>query len=413
MLHPMTPLERERRTFALERLRSIATGVMEPLGGTFFLLIAIQYYQAGETAQAIAATGGSAGLLLGPPVVAWTQCAGWRVNRALAGFHLLAAAALLIAAAIPWLPLYTAAGLLALTAGTASIPLSTQYFQQNYPERRRGALFSIASTIRLGTAALVTWAAGEWLARDLAHTHGLLALMAASAAVSAWLFWRSPGDPLDPARSPHPFRALSLLRSDHAFRHLIIVWMLMGFGNLMMVPLRVKFLVEPHFGFAYSEAQAAFLIGVVPSLVIFALTWWWGKLFDRVNFFVLRAVLNSTFLLSNLFFFLVGEYWGFLVGMIFLGVSFAGGNVAWSLWVTKLAPPGQVADYMAVHTFMTGARGLLAPMLSIPLATVLPMPWIVAFSSALILASLLLLGPELTTWRKRREGQPVAEGIAE
>jgi hypothetical protein len=87
--------------------------------------------------------------------------------------------------------------------------------------------------------------------------------------------------------------------------------------------------------------------------------------------------------------------------------------VAWSLWVTKIAPPGQVADYMSVHTFMTGVRGLLAPMLSVPLASVLPMPWIVALSSALILASLLLLGPELTTWHKRRDGQPVAEGIAE
>jgi MFS family permease len=409
----MTPLERERRTFALERLRSIATGIMEPLGGTFFLLIAIQYYHANETAQAIAATGGSAGLLLGPPVVAWTQRAGWPVNRALAGFHLTAAAALLLAAAIPWLPLYIAAGLLALTAGTASIPLSTQYFQQNYPEHRRGALFSIASTIRLGTAALVTWAAGEWLARDLTNTHGLLALMGTSAAVSAALFWRSPGDPLDRGGSSHPFRALALLRSDRTFRHLIIVWMLMGFGNLMMVPLRVKFLVEPRFGFAYSEAQVAFLIGVVPSLVIFSLTWWWGKLFDRVNFFVLRAVLNTTFLLSNLFFFLVGQYWGFLVGMIFLGLSFAGGNVAWSLWVTKIAPPGQVADYMSVHTFMTGVRGLLAPMLSVPLASVLPMPWIVALSSALILASLLLLGPELTTWHKRRDGQPMTEGVAE
>jgi len=413
MKNPMTPLEREHRTFALERLRSVATGIFEPLGGTFFLLIAIQYYQAGETAQAFAATGGSAGLLLGPPVVAWAQKSGWRVNHALAAFQFLMAAALLVAAAVPLLPVYVAAGLVALAASTACIPLSTQYFQQNYPPERRGTLFSIASTIRLGCAALVTWAAGEWLADDLAHSHALLAVMAAAAAASGWLFWRSPGDPLDPGSGTHPFRALATLREDTAFRHLIIVWMLMGFGNLMMVPLRVKYLVEPRFGFAYTEAQAALLIGVVPSVMIFALTWWWGKLFDRVNFFVLRAALNTTFLLSNLFFFLVGSYWGFLVGMVFLGISFAGGNVAWSLWVTKLAPPGRVADYMAVHTFMTGARGVVAPMLSVYLAAFLPMPWIVALSSGLILASLVLLGPELTTWHKRRDGQPVAEGIAE
>jgi MFS family permease len=404
---------REQRTFAFERMRSVATGMVEPLGGTFFLLIALQYYQAGETAQAFAATGGSMGLLLGPPVVSWAQKAGWRVNRALAGFQGIMALALVVAALVPLLPVYVAAGMVALTTATACIPLSTEFYQQNYPPERRGALFSIASTIRLGVAALVTWVAGEWLARDLDHFRGMLLFMALACAVSAWLFGRSPGDPLALSRGSHPFRALRLLVEDRLFRHLIVVWMFMGFGNLMMVPLRVKYLVEPRFGFAYSEAQVALLIGVVPSVMIFSLTWWWGKLFDRVNFFVLRAALNTTFLLSNLFFFLVGSYWGFLAGMIFLGISFAGGNVAWSLWVTKIAQPTRVADYMAVHTFMTGLRGMLAPMLSVYLASVLPMPWIVALSSILIGISLVLLGPELTHWRRRRKAQPVTEGIAE
>lgn len=409
----MSPEERERRTFRMERWRALAGGLVEPLGGTFFLLMAIRYHQAGELAQALAATGGAAGLLLGPPVVALTERMGWRVNRALAGFQWVMAGAIALAALTTCLPVYVGAGLAALTAGAACIPLSTQFFQQNYPAARRGALFSIASTIRLAVAAAATWAGGAWLEQDLRHTHGLLGVMAVAAALCGWFFWKSPGDELERGAGAHPFRALGLLREDRAFRSLIVVWMLMGFGNLMMVPLRVKYLIEPQFGFNYSEAQAAFLVGVVPSVMIFALTWWWGKLFDRVNFFLLRSALNGTFLLSNLFFFLVGEYWGFLVGMIFLGISFAGGNVAWSLWVTKLAPPARVADYMAVHTFMTGARGLVAPMLGVYLAAVVPMPWIVGLSSGLILASLLLLGPEVTGWRRRREGQPLAEGVAE
>lgn len=406
-------LSREQRTFRLERWRAAFGGIVEPMGGTFFLLVALKHYEAGETAQAFAATGGSAGLMLGPPVVSLVQKMGWRVNHALAGFSFLMALALAAAASIPVLPAYVAAGVLAMTLGCAAIPLGTEFYQQNYPAQRRGTLFSISSTIRLGVSAAVTWLGGEWLARDITHFRPFFTLMAAAVAICGLLLWNSPGDPLDRSRGSHPFRALLHLRDDRAFRWLISVWMLMGFGNLMMVPLRTKFLVEPRFGFAYSEAQVAFLIGVVPSLLIFVLTWWWGKLFDRVNFFVLRAALNTTFLLSNLFFFLVGAWWGFLVGMIFLGISFAGGNVAWSLWVTKVAPPERVADYMAVHTFMTGVRGLLAPMLSVWMAAFLPVPWIVALSSALILASLLMLGPELTTWRRRRAAQPVAEGIAE
>lgn len=408
----MTPT-REQTTFRLERWRAVFMGIVEPLGGTFFLMIAIKYYRAGDTAQAFAATAGSVGLLLSPAVVSWIQKSGWRVNHALAGFQWTLAAALLFAAWVPFLPVYVGAGLVALTLGSASIPLATQFYEQNYQARKRGTLFSISSTIRLGVSALVTWAAGEWLARDLGNFRILLSCMAGAAACSAWLFARSPGDPLAVSAGSHPFRALRHLVHDRTFRWLIIIWMFMGFGNLMLVPLRIKFLIEPRFGFQYSEAQAAFLIGVVPSVVIFCLTWWWGKLFDRVNFFVLRAALNTTFLLSNLFFFLVGEYWGFLVGMIFLGISFSGGNVAWSLWVTKIAKSGDVADYMAVHTFSTGLRGLIAPMFSVYLATFLPIPWIVALSTALILVSLLLLGPELTGWRSRRKGQPVTEGIAE
>jgi hypothetical protein len=46
------------------------------------------------------------------------------------------------------------------------------------------------------------------------------------------------------------------------------------------------------------------------------------------------------------------------------GLANAGGNVTWGLWVTKLAPKHAVAEYMSVHTFLTGVRGLLAPMIA-------------------------------------------------
>ncbi|NDF01570.1 MAG: hypothetical protein EB034_25395, partial [Verrucomicrobia bacterium] len=48
------------------------------------------------------------------------------------------------------------------------------------------------------------------------------------------------------------------------------------------------------------------------------------------------------------------------LGAVIFGVSNAGGDVAWSLWVTKFAPPERVADYMSVHTFFTGVRGVAA-----------------------------------------------------
>ena len=50
--------------------------------------------------------------------------------------------------------------------------------------------------------------------------------------------------------------------------------------------------------------------------------------------------------------------------MAIFGVANAGGQVTWSLWVTKLAPDHAVAEYMSVHTFFTGVRGILSPFLA-------------------------------------------------
>jgi hypothetical protein len=49
----------------------------------------------------------------------------------------------------------------------------------------------------------------------------------------------------------------------------------------------------------------------------------------------------------------------------------AGGNVTWALWVTKLAPKHAVAEYMSVHTFLTGLRGLFAPFLAFAMLKVM------------------------------------------
>ena len=46
-----------------------------------------------------------------------------------------------------------------------------------------------------------------------------------------------------------------------------------------------------------------------------------------------------------------------------LGIAFAGGSIAWTLWVTKYAPPGKVAAYMSVHVGLTGIRGAIGPMI--------------------------------------------------
>jgi MFS family permease len=80
---------------------------------------------------------------------------------------------------------------------------------------------------------------------------------------------------------------------------------------------------------------------------------------------VAAATAGCFFFAAAAFCFFVGDgLWAWVTGMALFGIANAGGNVTWSLWVTKLAPPDAVAEYMSVHTFFTGLRGLFSPFIA-------------------------------------------------
>jgi predicted MFS family arabinose efflux permease len=117
----------------------------------------------------------------------------------------------------------------------------------------------------------------------------------------------------------------------------------------------------------------------------------WGRLFDTINFFTLRILLNLSFLTGVVSFFMTDAHIGLAISALIFGFSTSGGDVAWTLWVTKFAPPDRVPDYMAVHTFFTGIRGLLAPITAFSLLGSLSIQNLSLVSSALILMATILL----------------------
>jgi hypothetical protein len=242
----------------------------------------------------------------------------------------------------------------------------------------------------------------------------LLLVFAAEFAFASTRLARYPSRPLHNDGGSHPFRALRYAREDRLFRHTLIAWMLMGFANLMMLPLRVEYLGNPKYGLALDARQIAFIVGVVPNVARLLMSQVWGWLFDRMNFFALRVVLNVGFALGILTFFLSESRAGLLAGAVIFGIANAGGDVAWGLWVTKLAPPERVADYMSVHTFFTGVRGVTAPVAAFYAAQSLALGTIGLVCAGLILAASLLLVPEIRWARAARPGrvpgeQPLAE----
>jgi MFS family permease len=372
------------RTYRYERLRAVASGIAETASTTFLLLIAVRWFDAGPLAKGLIAAGSGLGYLIAPLVVSWVEARRVPVARAASRLALLAASALVLSSVVPGELLFVLTSMIAVAAGGAMSPLLTQVYQDNYPDAARGRLFSRTIMIRIVAAAAFGAGGGWLLARNLEAFRLLLVIFATAFGFSSWCLARIPSAPLHVSGGRHPLRAFQYVRDDRVFRTTLISWMFMGFANLMMLPLRIEYLANPRYDLVLRPDTIALLTTVVPNLARLVMSPIWGWLFDRMNFFVMRITLNLGFAIGILSFFTSDSTTGLVVSAVTFGIATAGGDVAWNLWVTKIAPPPRVADYMSVHTFFTGARGLAAPLVGFALAAHVSMPTLGWFSAAMI-----------------------------
>lgn len=336
-------------------------------------------------------------MLLSVLVVAWVARRRWQLTQAAAGFAFAGGIAFLVAALLPSLITLVLGGLLGLISSSCIIPLMTQVYQNHYPETEKGRLFSRTNRYRILVAILFSDLAGRFLTGRL-ESHPLLLACYALALFSMALFLHQiPSDPLPIGKSPHLLQAFRHLKEDHFFRWTLYCWMILGFANLMMVALRVDYLASPQHGIEMSPTQIALLVGVVPNVARLFMSGVWGWLFDHVDFYRLRMILNLSFALATLTFFTGHTMNGLLLGAVFYGIGIAGGDIAWSLWVTKFSPPKLVAEYMSIHLFLTGIRGILAPWTGF---------WIVAhysISTAAWLGAIMILIATLMLFREPKK----------
>jgi MFS family permease len=402
-------------TFRYEALRAIAAGIIETASTTFLVLIAVRWFEAGPLAKGLVAAGSGLGYVMSPVIVSRVEAMRVPVAVAASRLSLMAAGALALSALVPGEALFVLTSMVAVAASGATSPLLTQIYQDNYPDASRGRFFSRTVMIRIVSAAAFSAGAGYLLTLDIGYFRLLLATFAGALAFSSWCLSHVPSAPLHLSGGRHPLRAFKFVRDDRVFRTTLISWMFMGFANLMMLPLRVEYLANPKYALALRPDTIAFLTGVVPNIARLVMSPLWGWLFDRMNFFVMRMTLNLGFAIGIVSFFASDTTLGFVLAAITFGISTAGGDVAWTLWVTKVAPPARVADYMSVHTFFTGVRGLFAPMTGFALVAHVPMTTMGWFAFASIIVGSLFLVPDARRGGLIGRGptRPVAPGAGE
>ena len=385
--------ENTRRTYLLDKIRSPFYGILEAGWNVFALVIAIRFFQAPENTKAFIAAAGPLGFLLTPPTL--YIAAHYKIRPSIAcGFAFFSAAVLLSGATIAQsLFLFT---LLTVTSQMACVQQGTlmlQIYSENYLASERGRRMTTPFILIAVASIGFSWVGGELLDISIDNYKWLYLIMVLSALIAAWFVIKIPSKPLSTKNVGNPWQNLSLIWKDRFFGYLLGSWMLLGFGNLITMPIRIEYLANPDFGINADNTTIAFLMLVVPAIARISSTYLWGRLFDHLNLISIRNLLNLCFLLSIGLFFFTTNIYLLTLAMVFFGVSIGGGKIVWSLWVTKIAPNDQASSYMSVHMAMTGLRGTLAPFIGYWILSRSATPsvvWVALVGMVLISISILL-----------------------
>ena len=402
-----------KRTFALDSGRAFCQGVSESYGRTFFLLIALKEFDAPPVAKSLIAGAGGMGMLLSPMLVSAVIKRRWRTSTVASTIVAAGGLALLLPLLVHDLRAYVAAAMIALALADLVMVLMAPIYASNYPVSRRGQLVGRSIVVRVASAALVGAGVGKFLNRDIKRWPYVVGLGVVAWILQAGFLRRIPSLPLPAVATDRSAirRRVHLLRTDPILRNTLGSWMLIGFANLMTIPLRVEYLGNAKYGVSADTAKVAMLTVTIPAVVRLGMTPFFGWIFDRMNFFGLRIAVNLAFGISIGSFFATRSTLGLVLASVAFGVGIAGGDVLWSLWATKFAPADQVADYMALHTFTTGLRAVSAPFIGFWMVAAFPARTVGVVCMLMTIAGSILLVPDMLRTLQRRVPPAVPVGV--
>ena len=396
MIEESDEIGHQKRTFALELVRSVPQGFIETSGATFAMYIAIQVFEVPDWMKMAIVASASVGLLLSLFIVQIVRRLGCSVNSASVIVWIFAAVGFSTAAMSGQSAgIYMSGVCMAALMLALGIPLMSQIYRKHYTNKDRGKLFSIAGMIRAITTAIAGVVVGSWLTCQQTDFHDLFWFYAACSLVMAGCVMSMARIRLRKTGQLRLFDALCHVREDRPFRKLLICWMILGMGNLLGFALFVEYITNPAYGFSLDAAQAGMITSTIPMLAFIVCVVPWGMVFDRMPFYRVRIMVNVFFMTGILVYYLGNSYMALCIGIALHGIARAGGNVIWSLWVTRFASADRVIEYMSVHSSLTGVRGILAPIIAFSVAGTFGPGTVAIVGGVLVVISSLMLLPEL------------------
>lgn len=396
--------DQQERTFRLEVVRAFPAGFIDTAATSFAIFFAIQVFDMHWAVKAAMLAASSVGQLCSLFIVQIARRLGRPVNTLASFIWLLSFIGFSVAANSGYNAiLYFVGCVIAFTCLGMSAPLTAQIYRKHYASHTRGRLYSITSLIRAGVAGLISWLVGVWLnSRGNDFSPLFLGYAVACLVMAGCVLFMAPVVLRRTVRL-HWFDAFRHVSEDAPFRKLLIVWMVFGFGNLISLALFVEYITNPVYGYDFDPKQVGIVTGTVPMVLFIFFVVPWGMVFDRLPFYSVRALVNMFFILGILIYYLGSGFIALCIGIGLHGIARAGGEILWTLWVTKFANSDKVVEYMSVHTFLTGVRGVIAPFIAFMVATYASPDWVAWFSAGLIFLSTLAILPEIIQEHRRKE----------
>ena len=402
----LTTSELHRRTYKYDLWRGFFEGVLSSGIQTFALFIAIRYYNAGEGLKSLIAAAPFIGMILSLPLVHYTAGKGLKKSFCSAVPSALASVCLIIGAWIPSLEFYALMITISYICRSAAIPYLTSIYSDNYPHLKRGASFSKPLLLTVAISSLFGLAGSLLLEMNIIYFNWVFTVVGISALAKAWAISLMPSKVIEKTSHNPPFGNFEYVIKDREFGYVLFTWFIMGFANLWVLPLRVDYVASSTYGIEASPLIVALIITIIPETIRFLFIPFWARLFDHMNFIVLRMILNVLFGMGIALFFISKNLLIIGAGSALIGLAFAGGSIAWALWVTKYAPPEKVSAYMSVHVCLTGIRGTIGPMIGYWTAAQVGATMTGWISCGLMILATIMLLPEIKHGRKKMLGAP-------
>ncbi len=384
-----------RKTYKCDLFRGGFEGMLATGSQTFCLFIAIRYFQADENLKSLIAAAPFMGMFLSVILLHYAEGTSLRksswgaIPSVVTGVFLLFAA---LAVKAGWFAFFV---IVAYIGRSALLPFLTDIYGDNYPSHLRGHYFSRSLILTVGISAGFGYAGSLLLESNIENYSWLFTLLSFCAFAKAVSIYRMPSKTMENHTHRNPLSNFKYIFQDRSFGYVLLTWFIMGFANLWTIPLRVDYVTSAEYGIEGSAIFVALIITIIPDTMRMLFIPFWAKLFDRMNFVVLRVLLNILFAIGVAAFFLSKNPWIIGMGSALIGIAFAGGSIAWSLWVTKYAPPGKTAAYMSVHVSLTGIRGTIGPIIGYWAASQIGLLNIGFLSAAMMVVASIMLIPEI------------------